>query len=233
MITDRQLDANRRNSRKSTGPRTAAGKSRASANSRDHGLRGLDVVLPSERTADYDHFRAGLLESLDPHGGLEESLADQVITASWRIRRIPILEAALHRRGRHELAIDQARTQVSHFRAAETAGMLSAIAGRPTRSEPRQLAERTLAEAEYQKQDLVLRDPLLRATQILEASAPVFTILWRHERALTRSLQGILHELQRLQAIRAGEAVAAPAVIDLDVRNLEAASARPQFPAAD
>ncbi len=226
MITDRQLDANRRNSRNSTGPRTAAGKARASANAHRHGLSGLDVVLPSERTADYDDFRARLLASLDPEGALEESLADQVIVASWRIRRIPILEAAIHRRGCHEMAIDQARAQVSQFRAAETAGMLSAITGQPMLSEPCQVAERTLAEAEIEKQDVVLRDPLLRATQILEASAPFFTNLWRHERALTRSLQSNLHELQRLQARRAGESVAAPAVIDL---NLAAAPAPDQL----
>jgi hypothetical protein len=38
MSSDKQIEANRRNARKSTGPRTAAGKARASRNSRKHAL---------------------------------------------------------------------------------------------------------------------------------------------------------------------------------------------------
>jgi len=38
MATERQISANRRNARKSTGPRSRAGKSRASRNSYRHGL---------------------------------------------------------------------------------------------------------------------------------------------------------------------------------------------------
>ena len=40
--------ANRKNSLKSTGPRTAVGKKRSSANSRKHGLTGEGVCLPTE-----------------------------------------------------------------------------------------------------------------------------------------------------------------------------------------
>ena len=38
MATDRQLQANRRNALKSTGPKTAEGRARASKNARTHGL---------------------------------------------------------------------------------------------------------------------------------------------------------------------------------------------------
>ena len=44
-----------------------------------------------------------------------------------------------------------------------------------------------------------------------------FANLWRHEGALLRSFFRTLHELQRLQAIRAGERVQAPAAVDVDV----------------
>jgi hypothetical protein len=38
MSSDKQIEANRRNAQKSTGPRTAAGKARARRNSRKHAL---------------------------------------------------------------------------------------------------------------------------------------------------------------------------------------------------
>lgn len=47
-----------------------------------------------------------------------------------------------------------------------------------------------------------------------------FTTLARYERALERSLYAALHELQRLQAARAGEGVAPPAVVDVQLHGL-------------
>jgi hypothetical protein len=47
MATERQIAANRRNARKSTGPRTAAGKARSSRNARRHGLRTPVAADPS------------------------------------------------------------------------------------------------------------------------------------------------------------------------------------------
>lgn len=38
MATDSQIEANRRNFRRSTGPRTDAGKARSSANATRHGI---------------------------------------------------------------------------------------------------------------------------------------------------------------------------------------------------
>jgi hypothetical protein len=99
---------------------------------------------------------------------------------------------------------------------------VSAIIGiHPQQSTAREAAERKLQQAQTAKQKLFLRDRVLDATRVLETSVDAFSNLWRHERALTRSLHRTLHELQRLQAIRAGEHVPAPAVIDV---NLGAAS---------
>jgi hypothetical protein len=82
-------------------------------------------------------------------------------------------------------------------------------------------------------------DPTVIATRSLERYSESFANLWRHEAALSRSWLRNLHELQRLQAIRGGERVPAPAVVDVDVSmkqdgavNLEATS-RKQLPSAD
>ncbi len=218
MPTDRQLEANRLNARRSTGPRTIIGKARVSSNALKHGLTGRDIVLPSENRHDYDAFRAGLIVSLDPSGDLEGLLADKIIADAWRMRRVPILEAALHRRGRHDRAVDHAQAALDRSRSEETSAMFSAISGRFTQISPaRAEAERKLQQARIKNHNLLKRDPLLDATRVLETSVDAFSNLWRHERALTRSLHRTLHELQRLQAVRAGEHVPAPAVIDLNL----------------
>src|ERR1035438_7418764 len=53
MSTKRQTAANRRNARKSTGPKTRPGKATASMNALHHGLRARTVVLPGENREDF------------------------------------------------------------------------------------------------------------------------------------------------------------------------------------
>ena len=48
MTSDKQADANRRNARKSTGPKTPEGKAAVRLNALKHGLLANDVLLPGE-----------------------------------------------------------------------------------------------------------------------------------------------------------------------------------------
>ena len=48
MATRAQIAANRRNAKKSTGPKTAGGKAAAARNSLKHGLLAEDVVCGDE-----------------------------------------------------------------------------------------------------------------------------------------------------------------------------------------
>ena len=48
MTTDAQNEANRRNAKKSTGPRSQAGKAVASQNALKHGLTAKRVIIPGE-----------------------------------------------------------------------------------------------------------------------------------------------------------------------------------------
>jgi hypothetical protein len=59
--------------------------------------------------------------------------------------------------------------------------------------------------------------PLVSLLSLLEGLQPTLSNLERYETTLFRSLTRALHELQRLQAIRAGERVQAPAALDVDV----------------
>jgi len=97
MVTPAKIAANRRNARRSTGPRTAEGKAIASANAVTHGLRSRRVLLPGESAADFDQFCAALREDLAPDGALEATLVDRIVLLVWRLRRIPWVEAGLLR----------------------------------------------------------------------------------------------------------------------------------------
>ena len=86
---------NQENSRSSTGPRTVEGKAISSQNALRHGLTGTQVVVPGEDPEAFrEHVRA-LTEELDPDDPVQRLLVEQVTTASWRLKRIPRLEADL------------------------------------------------------------------------------------------------------------------------------------------
>src|SRR5262245_57239032 len=91
-----KLAANRSNARRSTGPRTSAGKTRSSKNALCHGVYStLPVVAGLEWNEDWETHRAGILESLAPEGTLEEALAERVALCFWRLNRVHRYETAI------------------------------------------------------------------------------------------------------------------------------------------
>jgi len=89
-LTPPRLAANRRNSQLSTGPRTAAGKAVSSRNALRHGaLSSRHVIIPGlERPAEWEEFRAGIIDTLSPAGLLEDILAERAAGFLWRLRRL-------------------------------------------------------------------------------------------------------------------------------------------------
>ena len=98
MATPAQIAANRRNALKSTGPRTAAGKSASSRNALRHGLVARAAVIRGEDPADFARFRAELRQALAPRDGREAVLAETAVQAAWQLRRAWRAEAALFNR---------------------------------------------------------------------------------------------------------------------------------------
>jgi len=68
MATKAQIDANRQNSKKSTGPKTAAGKAAVSQNAVKHGLFAHEAVIHGESQADFDLHREAFLAEYRPEG---------------------------------------------------------------------------------------------------------------------------------------------------------------------
>jgi hypothetical protein len=94
MATQAQIDANRRNSLKSTGPRTDAGKAAASRNAVTHGLWAGDAVIAGEDPAEFAAFAQRLWAAFQPRGVLQGCIVERLTHLYWKLRRIPGLEAA-------------------------------------------------------------------------------------------------------------------------------------------
>lgn len=89
MTTPKQIKANTKNAKASTGPNTAHGKHVVSRNAIQHGVLSQLPVLPHiERTEDWDRHRIRTLDAILPVGYLEHVLADRVALLSWRLGRI-------------------------------------------------------------------------------------------------------------------------------------------------
>ena len=87
MSTKAQVKANRKNSRKSTGPRSARGKAKVAKNAIKHGLFAEEAVIKGEDPEEFEDFREGLIKELAPAGHIECILAERAVSLSWRLKR--------------------------------------------------------------------------------------------------------------------------------------------------
>lgn len=91
MTSEKQIAANRRNSQKSTGPKSHLGKSRSKLNALRHGLYSKEVVIRTgdgkEDIKEFEEFLDDLIDTYKPSGPLEEQQIDFIATTSWRIKR--------------------------------------------------------------------------------------------------------------------------------------------------
>ena len=101
MISNKQLQANRNNAQKSTGPKTERGRKRSRLNALRHGLTGQVTTMTDEDRAAHDQFCQALIHSLAPEGAMETQLAQRVASDSWRLNRASAIEDNLFAHGLH------------------------------------------------------------------------------------------------------------------------------------
>jgi hypothetical protein len=97
MASPAQINANRANALKSTGPRSIEGKSASRFNALKHGIDAASVVIPGEDPADYDALVADYHRDFHPQSPSETFHVDTMLRADWQKRRLQRVEADLHR----------------------------------------------------------------------------------------------------------------------------------------
>jgi len=154
MATQKQIEVNRLNAQRSTGPRTPEGLAASSQNALKHGLTASQIVVSGESEDEFLAYYRERRDAEKPEGPIEEGLLERIVICEWRQRRAYRAEAGLMENG---------------------GGVEDVFHG--------------------MSQDMA--------------------VLCRYETALDRSLQRARHELERRQARRRGETVAAPIAVTL------------------
>jgi len=95
MSSLKQIEANRRNALKSTGPTTPEGKERSRCNAVRHGLTAETVIATLEDAKDYQAFEAAVIADYDAESAVERELVLRLASVLWRLRRATGIEAAL------------------------------------------------------------------------------------------------------------------------------------------
>ncbi len=92
MTTEAQIEANRANARKSTGPRTPEGKAVVARNAVRHELLGEHIIVAGEDRTRFARHREAMRRALVPVGEVEVTLAERLIGLSWRLQRVQRLQ---------------------------------------------------------------------------------------------------------------------------------------------
>jgi hypothetical protein len=95
MTSLKQIDANRRNALKSTGPTSEVGKERSRQNAMRHGLTAETVVEPLENREDYKAFEMSITAEFDAQTAVERELVLRLTSVLWRLRRATAIETGL------------------------------------------------------------------------------------------------------------------------------------------
>ena len=247
-VTDKQLAANRANALASTGPRTPAGIAQSRWNALKHGALSKAVIPPGlerfESRPAFDELFDVLRDELAPATAMEEMLVERIVTSYWRLARLLRAEAASVADRQLSWGRDPLRLVLTNPLTPATAQQtlssrvrdLSTSLGNKRRLRSAMAAEdpswsdASDEQVEAAAQTLLadLRRQLAEEEGRIEAQArdlrsipPLHEALQfaRYETTLERQIYRALEALERLQRLRAGEALPPPLhlSVDLDV----------------
>lgn len=94
MTTTKQAQANRRNAKKSTGPKTQGGILMSSQNAVTHGIFSTSPLLPSESEQDFEALKRDVAAVFPPVDAVAAGLVERIVLTILRQQRLRIAEAA-------------------------------------------------------------------------------------------------------------------------------------------
>src|SRR3954447_6231052 len=95
MATHAQIEANRRNSQKSTGPATDAGKLASSLNALKTGIYAESLLIQGESAEPLDALARQYQATCLPVGPREQAAVNTLIHSDWLLRRMRRIESLL------------------------------------------------------------------------------------------------------------------------------------------
>jgi hypothetical protein len=217
MPTPKQMAANRRNAKRSTGPKTRAGKDRASRNSLQHGIFALrSVALPWESKKELAMLNEYFVQDLAPQGIMERFLVEQIRNAAWRLERLNRFETGM---------MTALNLQIATMRAEEAQKPLALpydLLQVSTLPE-----EATVGQCSDGSEVYVYRTMMVdEALAFMRPDQDDMARLQRYRTSIENTLYRALHELQRLQGMRRGLSPAAPVAVDIGIAGVDAGVGR-------
>jgi hypothetical protein len=112
MTSLKQIEANRRNALKSTGPTTPEGKERSRRNALRHGLTAETVIAALENSEDYEAFEAAVISDYDAESAVERELVLRLASVLWRLRRATGIGTAIF----ESVTVEPGKVEHGHLR---------------------------------------------------------------------------------------------------------------------
>jgi hypothetical protein len=115
MATIAQIEANRKNAQKSTGPTSDSGKEAVRFNALKSGIDAASLIIPGEDPDQFSKLAEGFTDSWQPANAAESELVDHLIEDAWRLRRLRSAESQIWTRsieGRRTVRRHNPRTEV-------------------------------------------------------------------------------------------------------------------------
>ena len=95
MATERQIEANRRNAAKSTGPRSVEGKAVSSMNALQFGIHAETVMIVGEDPEALTQLAESFYRDHQPETAMERALLDNIIRDTWLLSRFFRIDAEI------------------------------------------------------------------------------------------------------------------------------------------
>lgn len=197
MTSFRQIEANRRNATRSTGPITEAGKQNSRQNAIRHGLCAETVVGVLEDVEDYKGFEAAIIVDFNAETAVERELVLRLASLLWRIRRATSIEAEIFRiqaENLRERRLDRSLTYPK-FGAPHISGVDSIEARGDGNSASDQETDRYHARPTTPAPHPA-RDLAYCFQRLVNLDGATFEQLGRYERALSRQIAQTLFLLR-------------------------------------
>jgi len=186
MTSLKQIEANRRNAEKSTGPSTPEGKLRSRGNAVRHGLTAETVISSLEDADDYEAFELAITSDYDAATAVERELVLRLASVLWRLRRATGIETAL-------FEAFSTRQETKNDRPALTPFILRLLKQLP----PSRLAA-------VSRNDLLAS--FMRATELTSGTFDRLNryehLLWRQARQIICTLESLRYRQSKARRLR-------------------------------